>query len=154
LRAAPQIHLQWAQEPHADKKCKETEMGERHLRQVSRHDSAPSGVTPSRGLVCPPGPACATVPGATVCDIVIAKKGQRIMPDGMPATAPEARAVPRQRAHLTINNVAYDLDLEPRQTLLDTLRDVIGLTGAKPGCNMGNCGACTVLLDGEPVYSC
>jgi len=53
-----------------------------------------------------------------------------------------------------VNDVAYDLDLEPRRTLLDALRDDIGLTGAKPGCNMGNCGACTILLDGEPVYSC
>jgi len=77
------------------------------------------------------------------------------MPDGMlAATAAATDRAARQRVHLTVNDVPYDLDLEPRQTLLDTLRDEVGLTGAKPGCNMGNCGACTVLLEGEPVYSC
>lgn len=55
---------------------------------------------------------------------------------------------------LTINGVAQTLDVEPRRTLLDALRLDAGLTGAKPGCDMGNCGACTVLLDGTPVYSC
>ncbi|WP_026369362.1 (2Fe-2S)-binding protein [Kallotenue papyrolyticum] len=55
---------------------------------------------------------------------------------------------------LTINGVAQTLQVEPRRTLLDALRLDVGLTGAKPGCNMGNCGACTVLLDDTPVYSC
>lgn len=69
----------------------------------------------------------------------------------MPETSP---VVERQRVRLDVNGAAYDLDLEPRRTLLDALREDLGLTGAKPGCNMGNCGACTVLLDGEAVYSC
>jgi aerobic-type carbon monoxide dehydrogenase small subunit (CoxS/CutS family) len=69
----------------------------------------------------------------------------------MPETMP---VVERQRVRLDVNGVAYDLDLETRRTLLDALREDLGLTGAKPGCNMGNCGACTVLLDGEAVYSC
>ncbi len=43
---------------------------------------------------------------------------------------------------------------EPRQSLLEVLRDVIGLTGTKEGCNDGNCGACTVILDGRIVTSC
>jgi carbon-monoxide dehydrogenase small subunit len=43
---------------------------------------------------------------------------------------------------------------EPRQTLLEVLRDVLDLTGTKEGCNNGNCGACTVLLEGRPVDSC
>jgi aerobic-type carbon monoxide dehydrogenase small subunit (CoxS/CutS family) len=55
---------------------------------------------------------------------------------------------------LQINGRAYPLVVEPRRTLLDALREDVHLTGAKPGCNMGQCGACTVLLDGEAVYSC
>ena len=54
----------------------------------------------------------------------------------------------------TINGEAVEFLCEARQSLLDVLRDVLGLTGAKEGCNNGNCGACTVLLDGLPVDSC
>ena len=55
---------------------------------------------------------------------------------------------------LTVNGVAHELSLEPRRTLLEALREELRLTGAKPGCNLGQCGACTVLVDGEAVYSC
>ena len=54
----------------------------------------------------------------------------------------------------TINGEEVDFLCEPRQSLLECLRDVIGLTGAKEGCNDGNCGACTVVLDGRIVASC
>ncbi len=60
----------------------------------------------------------------------------------------------QRRVRLLVNGAPYDVELEPRRTLLDTLRDDLGLTGAKPGCNMGQCGACTVLLDDEAIYSC
>lgn len=56
--------------------------------------------------------------------------------------------------HTTINGLAHRLDIEPHQTLLDLLRDVLGLTGTKRGCEIGECGACTVLLDGVAVNSC
>jgi aerobic carbon-monoxide dehydrogenase small subunit len=56
--------------------------------------------------------------------------------------------------HTTINGEARDFLCEPRQSLLECLRDVLGLTGAKEGCNDGNCGACTVILDGRIVASC
>jgi aerobic-type carbon monoxide dehydrogenase small subunit (CoxS/CutS family) len=72
-------------------------------------------------------------------------------PTGTQAAPAEAQ---RARIRLTVNNTAYDLDIEPRRTLLDALREDLHLTGAKPGCNMGSCGACTVLVDGEAVYSC
>ncbi|HEY7091597.1 MAG TPA: (2Fe-2S)-binding protein [Ktedonobacterales bacterium] len=60
----------------------------------------------------------------------------------------------RTAISLRVNGVERALEVEPRRTLLDALREDLGLTGAKPGCEMGNCGACTVLLDGEAVYSC
>ncbi|HEY1740832.1 MAG TPA: (2Fe-2S)-binding protein, partial [Acidimicrobiia bacterium] len=55
---------------------------------------------------------------------------------------------------LDVNGRVGDLEVEPRDTLLDVLRDRLGLTGAHAGCEHGSCGACTVLLDGEPVRSC
>ena len=54
----------------------------------------------------------------------------------------------------TINGEHTDFLCEPRQSLLEILRDVIGLTGTKEGCNDGNCGACTVIMDGRIVDSC
>ncbi len=55
---------------------------------------------------------------------------------------------------LKINGQLQTLDVEPRVTLLDALRENLGLTGSKKGCDHGQCGACTVLIDGERVYSC
>ena len=55
---------------------------------------------------------------------------------------------------LTINGDARELAVDPRTTLLDALRERLGLTGAKKGCDHGQCGACTVLLDGRRVNSC
>lgn len=55
---------------------------------------------------------------------------------------------------LTINNDSHTVNIEPRVTLLDVLRERLGLTGSKKGCDHGQCGACTVLIDGERVYSC
>ncbi|GBC81669.1 Putative xanthine dehydrogenase YagT iron-sulfur-binding subunit [bacterium HR10] len=54
----------------------------------------------------------------------------------------------------TINGKTYRAELEPRVTLLDALRNEFDLTGAKRVCDRGTCGACTVLLDGKPVYAC
>ncbi len=54
----------------------------------------------------------------------------------------------------TINGEPFEFLCEARQSLLEVLRDTLGLTGSKEGCNNGNCGACTVLLDGQPVDSC
>jgi carbon-monoxide dehydrogenase small subunit len=56
--------------------------------------------------------------------------------------------------HLTVNGSTYDVKTEPYQTLLDTLRDRLKLTGSKKGCNEGECASCTVLMDGLPVNSC
>ena len=55
---------------------------------------------------------------------------------------------------LKINGQSKTLNIEPRVTLLDALRENLGLTGSKKGCDHGQCGACTVLIDGQRVYSC
>jgi len=55
---------------------------------------------------------------------------------------------------LTVNQQDYVVDLEPRVTLLDALREYLGLTGTKKGCDRGQCGACTVLVNGRRVNSC
>jgi aerobic-type carbon monoxide dehydrogenase small subunit (CoxS/CutS family) len=55
---------------------------------------------------------------------------------------------------LSVNGQEHELDLPVGRTLAETLRDEIGLTGTKVACGEGHCGACTVLLDGVPVYSC
>jgi xanthine dehydrogenase YagT iron-sulfur-binding subunit len=55
---------------------------------------------------------------------------------------------------LPINGASHTLRIEPRVSLLDALREVVGLTGTKKGCNQGACGACTVLVDGERILSC
>jgi carbon-monoxide dehydrogenase small subunit len=55
---------------------------------------------------------------------------------------------------LIINGESYAMSVKPNETLLDVIRDKVGLTGTKKGCDTGQCGACTVLLEGKPVPSC
>ena len=55
---------------------------------------------------------------------------------------------------LTVNERAYDVDAPPHHTLLEVLRERLSLTGTKLVCDRGECGACTVLLDGVPAYAC
>ena len=60
----------------------------------------------------------------------------------------------RVRVQTIVNGEAVEFLCEPRQSLLECLRDILGLTGTKEGCNDGNCGACSVILDGRVVNSC
>lgn len=62
--------------------------------------------------------------------------------------------VPAQPLLLRINGAEYQLMVEPRVSLLDALRETVGLTGTKKGCDRGQCGACTVLVDGQRINSC
>ena len=60
----------------------------------------------------------------------------------------------KSHIRMRVNGEEAELLCEPRQSLLEVLRDVLGLTGSKEGCNDGNCGACSVILDGRLVDSC
>ncbi len=55
---------------------------------------------------------------------------------------------------LTVNGLVYQKEVEPRRTLLELIREDLELTGTKEGCGLGECGTCTVLLDGKPIKSC
>ena len=57
-------------------------------------------------------------------------------------------------ATLVVNGISYPVDLDPETSLLTAVRDVIGLTGSKEGCDDSECGACMMLLDGQPVNAC
>ena len=62
--------------------------------------------------------------------------------------------MPVSTIRVTVNGTVHTLEVEDRATLAELLRDHLKLTGTKLGCERGECGACTVLLDGKPVYSC
>jgi xanthine dehydrogenase YagT iron-sulfur-binding subunit len=73
-----------------------------------------------------------------------------------PATAPAAAAAaaPTMPVVLTINGVDHPMQIDPRISLLDALREMLGMTGSKKGCDHGQCGACTVLVDDRRVNGC
>jgi carbon-monoxide dehydrogenase small subunit len=62
--------------------------------------------------------------------------------------------VPKTLLRLRVNGEDHDVAAAPHKTLLEVLREEMGLTGTKHGCELGECGTCTVLVDGEPVLSC
>ena len=60
----------------------------------------------------------------------------------------------KRKIELLVNGEPYDIEVDAHRTLLEVLRENLGLTGTKKGCDEGNCGACTVLMNGKPVTSC
>ncbi|MDX8486034.1 (2Fe-2S)-binding protein [Mesorhizobium sp. VK2B] len=88
-----------------------------------------------------------TVSAAAAPLLASSAKAEAPAPSGPKLRAPVV-------ASLRINQQAYELSLDTRTSLLDALRDHIGLTGTKKGCDHGQCGACTVLVDGKRVLSC
>jgi xanthine dehydrogenase YagT iron-sulfur-binding subunit len=79
----------------------------------------------------------------------------QMVPGVLPAAAQEtSQPVSRIDVVLRVNGSEHRLALDPRTTLLDALREELHLTGSKKGCGLGQCGACTVLMDGKRVKSC
>jgi xanthine dehydrogenase YagT iron-sulfur-binding subunit len=91
-----------------------------------------------------------TAAGTAIAAPAILNQAQAAQPNSStPATGKGEMSIT-----LNINGKSQTLAIEPRVTLLDTLRERLGLTGSKKGCDHGQCGACTVLVDGQRVYSC
>ncbi len=67
---------------------------------------------------------------------------------------PTALSIPRVSVNLEVNGTSRSAEIEPRVVLLDFLRETLGLTGTKKGCDHGQCGACTVLVNGRRIKSC
>src|SRR5215211_7874467 len=81
--------------------------------------------------------------------------GEQLMPGFMPEAAAQTGAAPNPLdLVMRVNGTEHRLKVDPRTTLLDALREHLHLTGSKKGCGLGQCGACTVLMDGKRVKSC
>ena len=97
--------------------------------------------------------AMAAVIGRRAIEVALARARNEHVPDSGQPGPPRRRAM-KVAANLTVNGVEYPVELEPHLSLLRAVREHVGLTGAKEGCDDSECGACMMLLDGQPVNSC
>jgi xanthine dehydrogenase YagT iron-sulfur-binding subunit len=117
-------------------------------RELSRGRKQPHGIT-RRELLSSLAAAFAVVLGEACHPRSPASNAAAVPQPAVELTGPHVLPV-----RLTINGQAHELSLEPRTSLLDLLRERLGLTGTKKGCDHGQCGACTVLVDGQRVNAC
>jgi xanthine dehydrogenase YagT iron-sulfur-binding subunit len=92
-----------------------------------------------------------------IASVATAVFGRELQAQTMPSTSPSSGSEPspaKARVRLTVNGQVHDLALDPRTSLLDALRDHLGLAGTKKGCDHGQCGACTVLVNGVRLNAC
>ena len=125
-------------------------------RRLVAAEAALAGAAPSRGGIPRGGRDC-----RRCCRAARRSANRRAIParagrgDGRAGALPQGlRMTGPVEIALTVNGRDYRLRVEPRRTLLDAIRDDCGLTGTHMGCEHGVCGACTVLLDGDPVRAC
>lgn len=118
---------------------RETPIGVKH--QATGAPCVPRGGISRRSVLQLAGAAAASV---TMSDVAAAAAE-------IGTTSASAGTAP---VRLIVNGAEHVLELDPRQSLLDVLRETLDLTGTKKGCNQGACGACTVLVDGKRIVSC